>query len=178
MLSLAWLIGAVSVGGFPGPDRQVASPDGARAIIWEAPLSGDPEFTHHLVLEDRGTGRRTPLMPFFRNVRVEWAPSGRHLAVTCRCGSDFSDVMLFDAERPSKGMSVTKELQRRVGRLEVLSNHHAYVESIGWLDDGALRVRLWGYGEVSPGGVEREYVFELVGKARLVRTRDTLPSSK
>ena len=86
--------------------------------------------------------------------------------------------MLFDAEHPSKGISVTKELQRRVERLEVLSNHHAYVESIGWLDDSALRVRLWGYGEVSPGGFEREYVFELVGKARLVRTRDTLPPSK
>src|SRR6266571_5596929 len=120
MTGLIKLFLAVGVGGFPGTDHEVMSPDGVHAVVWEEPRVNDPEFTHYLLMRDKRTSRSIPLMPFKRNVRVEWTPSGRYVAVTCRCGSDFSDVSVFDTEHPSKGVAVTKELERRVGRIPVL----------------------------------------------------------
>jgi len=176
MTGLLELFLAVAVGGFPGTDHEVMSPDGVHSVVWEEPRVNDPEFTHHLLMHDKRTSRSIPLMPFIRNVRVEWTPSGRYVAVTCRCGSDFSDVSVFDAVHPGKGVAVTKELQRRLGRILVLDNHHAYVETLGWLDDTALRIRVWGYGERNPKGFEWEYVFELGGGARRVSAHDGLPA--
>ena len=167
MIRIEWLISVAVVGGFPGPATKLASPTGMHAIIWEAPRPSDPDFTHHLLLEDRPSGRRTPLMPFVRNVHVEWSPSGQYVAITCRCGSDFSDVHVFDVAHPEKDLGVKEELQRRVGTLAVLRNHHAYVESAGWLDRTTLSIRLWGYGNENPKGFERRYAFAVNGGARL-----------
>jgi len=178
MTGLVQLFLAVGVGGFPGTDHVVASPDGVHAVVWQEPTASDPEFTHHLLMLDKRTNRRSPMMPFLRNTRVAWAPSGRYVAVTCRCGSDFSDVSVFDTQHSVKVVSLTKELQRRVGRIHVLDNHHAYVEALGWLDDTTLRIHLWGYGERSPKGFDWQYVFELSGRARLVSAKDGLPSER
>jgi hypothetical protein len=175
VIGLLELFVAVGLGGFPGTEHEVASPDGVHAIVWAEPRANDPQFKHHLLMLDRRTNRTSPLMPFFRHVRVEWAPAGRYVAVTCACGSDFSDVSVFDTEHPGKGLAVAKELQRRVGRIRVLDNHHAYVEALGWLDDAALRIRVWGYGERSPKGFDWQYVFDLGGGATLVSAHDRLP---
>jgi hypothetical protein len=168
----------VGIGGFPGTDHEVMSPDRVHSVVWEEPRANDREFTHHLLMHDKRTGRSIPLMPFFRNAYVEWAPSGRYVAVTCRCGSDFSEVSVFDTQHPGNGVAVTKELQRRIGRIPVLDNHHAYVESLGWLGDTGLRIRVWGYGERNPKGFEWQYVFELGGGARRVSEHNRLPSAE
>jgi hypothetical protein len=178
MTVLLQLLLVIGIGAFPGTDHEVVSPDGVHAVVWEEPGATDPEFTHHLLMRDKRTNRSIPLMSFFRNARVEWAPSGRFVAVTCKCGSDFSDVSVFDTEHPGKGVAVTKELQRRVGRIPVLDNHHAYVESLGWLDETALRIQVWGYGERNPKGFDWRYVFELGGAAHRVSARDRLPSEQ
>ena len=173
-MGIEWLVSAALMGGFPGPATALPSPTGAYAVIWHAPLPDDPENTHHLLLKDRSTGRLTPLMPFIRNVRVDWSPSGEYVAVTCRCGSDFSDVHLFDVAHP-KDMSVTKELQRRIGTLRVLQNHHAYVESVAWLSPSVLSIRIWGYGDENPKGFERQYAFGVARGTRLTKAVDRLP---
>jgi hypothetical protein len=178
VILLAWMVAAATAGAFPGSNTRLASPDGFHVVVWEAPRTSDPAFPHHLWLEDLRSGQRLRLMPFTRHVTVEWSPSGRHLAVTCHRGSDFSDIVVFDVERPAKGASVRKELQRRVGRLRVLKNHHAYVEATRWLDDASLEIRLWGYGDQNPKGFDWVYIFELAGEARLVRSGNGLPPRK
>jgi hypothetical protein len=177
MNCFGWILAAAAVGGFPGPETRLPSPNGSKAVVWQAPRAGDPEYTHHLLLDD-GKGKLHPLMPFHRNVSVEWSPSGMHVAVTCHCGSDFSDVVVFDIANPRHGISVTKALQRRVGRIRVLNNHHAYVEAIRWLNDESLEVLVWGYGEQNPKGFNWTYDFGLGGTAELVKARDGLPSEQ
>jgi hypothetical protein len=167
MIGIHCLVSAALLGGFPGPRAALVSPTRTYAVIWEAPRSDDPENTHHLLLEDRRTGHRTPLMAFIRNVQVDWAPSGQYVAVTCRCGSDFSDVHLFDVAHPARDLSITRELQRRVGKLRVLRNHHAYLEATGWLNATTLSIRLWGYGDENRRGFERRYEFGVTEGARL-----------
>jgi hypothetical protein len=163
---------------FPGSVHRVASPAGRHVVIWEEPRPGDREYTHRLWLGTQGAGDGQVVMEFFRHATVEWSASGRYFVVTCWCGSDFAAVSLFDVDDPKHPLDVGQELQRRVGHLAVLDNHHAYVEAMGWSTGSSLELRLWGYGEEHPGGFERRYNFPLTGKPTLLCSRDELPADR
>ena len=173
-----WLIAAATIATFPGPDRQAASPDGIHAVAWEPPTSTDHELTHHLFLVGLRSDRRTALMFFFRSATIDWSPSGARFAVTCHCGSDFSTVTVFEVSGSSRQIDVITKLRQQLGPLDVLRNHHAYVESQGWASEDVLRVAIWGYGEQNPEGFDRKYELDLRGKARVVRARSGLPENR
>src|SRR5262249_40460750 len=152
---------------FPGSIERVASPDGRHVVTWEKPRPRDQEYTHRLWLGTQGSRDGQVVMEFFRHASMEWSPSGRYFVVTCWCGSDFATVSLFDVDDPKHPLDVGEELQRRIGHLAVLDNHHAYIEAMRWSTASSLELRLWGYGEENSDGFERQYTFPLIGEPRL-----------
>jgi hypothetical protein len=160
---------------FPGPVEKFPSPDGRHMVLWEKPRPGDEEYTHRLRLGARGSPASRVVMEFFRHAMVEWSPSSRYFVVTCWCGSNFAAVTLFDIEDPGHPLDVGGELQRRVGHLVVLDNHHSYVEAMRWSEPSKLELRLWGYGEQNPEGFERRYAFPLTGEPALLSSHDDIP---
>jgi len=163
---------------FPGPTHEVVSPDGRRVVLWEEPEPGDQQYTHRLRVGVPGSRDSRVVMEFFRRATVEWSPSSRYLAITCWCGSDFAAVTIIDVEDPGHRLDAGPELQRRVGHLAVLDNHHAYIEAIGWITPSRVELRLWGYGEPNPKGFERHYSFPVRGKPILLSSRDHSPDER
>ena len=174
-----WLMVAIASGViFPGPIHRLISPDGRHVLVWEEPRGGDEDYTHRLRLGPADSSAARVVMKFYRHVQAEWSPSGRYVAVTCWCGSDFAAVTVIDVQRPERPIDVGRALVQRVGRIGALDNHHAYVEAPRWSDDRTLELRLWGYGKQNPRGFERRYSFPVGGIPALLSSRDKLPDGE
>src|ERR1700752_2879440 len=82
--SLIVLAGAAAPDGagwtFPGPERELRSPDAAYAIVWWGPDASDRN--HSLLLKAPYTPKTWRVYGFARSVTVSWAPREYIVAVT------------------------------------------------------------------------------------------------
>jgi len=140
---------------FPGPVELLAAPDGARSVRWVPPANRNGD--HLLLLVNARDPAGTTLLRFPRHVRALWSPSGRHLAVTDTYASDEGTVLLWE-ELPGAPRDLLEELARDEdeGRTR-WGAHHVYLESVGWLSDRELSLRLWGYGDPEVPPLSRRY---------------------
>jgi hypothetical protein len=165
-LSLAVLAVLCAAGGgqdtaasFPGPVELLAAPDGARAVRWVPPATSGGD--HLLLLVEAHDPAETTLLRFPRHVRALWSPSGRHLAVTNTYASDEGTVLLWE-DLPGEPRDLLEELARHEGEGRARwGAHHVYLESVGWLSDRELSLRLWGYGDPDVPSINRRYTLVL-----------------
>jgi hypothetical protein len=152
-MTLVTAVTISSATAFPGRAAEVASPDGKHAVMWLEAAGSRP---HRLLLKDADTGRRRELMTFERHVAVAWGPSSRAVAVTDWSGSNTADVIVFWIGDGIVRQRLRERLETVPDR-RALDNGHRYLECVRWESADVLTVRLWGCGDGTPEGLDREY---------------------
>ena len=128
---------------FPGPQRELPSPDSAYAIVWWEPDAG--RSGHSLLLRAPYTPKTWRIHSFAQSVAVSWAPKDHVFAVTESLGSDGATTFV-PSVKATRSVDVCAGPQRELGdRWSTV--HHRYCEHVGWTNRGELLLRLWGYGE-------------------------------
>ena len=127
---------------FPGPQRELPSPDSAYAIIWWGPDAGSSN--HSLLLRAPYTPKTWQVHSFARSVTVSWAPNDYIFAVTEQLGSDRATTIVLSVKTPGS-VDVCAAPQRELGPRWAMADHR-YCEHVGWTDRGELLLRLWGHG--------------------------------
>jgi hypothetical protein len=157
LLALPALL-ACSYAAFPGPTNTCPSPNARYVLRWVAPSSHPDE--HHLFVRDGRMGPERELLLFPRHVEAFWSRSGARLAITNGRTSEESTVLLW-SNLAAPPLDLLNELLAQEGqRVARWDTHHLYLEAKGWVSDGQLRLRLWGYG-VPPHTLERRYIYTL-----------------
>ena len=88
-----------------------------------------------------------------------WSPDGKKLVVNDYAGSDFSKILIFSADQDSPPQDVGAELLQSLkdspDRRSLADNHHVYFAVSTWEGNDAVKLKVWGHGEVyqraSPG---------------------------
>lgn len=150
---------------FPEHSR-ASSPDGLYALI---NVDSDTEPYHTVLLEDRRLKMQRTLLHYERHVDVLWNPDSKSFALTDYAGSDYSlcSIIYVDASMPA--INVWEELLKRVTTNErkiMEDNHHVYVVATRWVGTKTLRLKIWGYGDISPRGFTRFYSYDVDGRVR------------
>src|SRR5262245_57992930 len=127
---------------FPGPEREVRSPDSAYAILWWGPDAGDRN--HSLLLKAPYTRKTWRVYGFARSVTVSWAPKEYIVAVTDHLSAEAATTVVLNV-RTSKPVDVCAGPQQALGT-EWMRAQRRYCEQLGWTERGDLRLRLWGSG--------------------------------
>ena len=155
---------------FPGTQAQLRSSDGRYAV---ENVDSDKEPHHTLLLKNTETGAVRTLCNYPRNVTVLWSPDGKKLVVNDYAGSDFSKILIFSADEDSPPQDVGSELLQSLkdspDRRSLADNHHVYFAVSSWEGNDAVRLKVWGHGEVDPKGFSRLYQYTLRGSFRRVR---------
>lgn len=155
---------------FPGPQAQLQSPDG-RYVVEN--VDSDKEPHHTLRLKNTETGAVRTLCNYPRHVTVLWSPDGKKLAVNDYAGSDFSKILIFSADQDSPAQDVGAELLQSLkdspDRRSLADNHHVYFAVSSWEGNDAVKLKVWGHGEVDPKGFSRLYQYTLGGSFQRVR---------
>ncbi len=127
---------------FPGPQRELRSPDSAYAIIWWGPDAGSS--SHSLLLRAPYTPKTWQVHSFAQSVTVSWAPKDYVFAVTERLGSDRATTTVLSVRTP-RSVDVCAAPQRELGHQWTMADHR-YCEHVGWTNGGELLLRLRGHG--------------------------------
>jgi hypothetical protein len=142
---------------------QAASPD-ARYVIVEEENHAEP--FHTAILEDRVLKTRRKLFDYERSIDLLWNPDSKSFAVTDYEGSDYSRCSIIFTDKTVPTIPVwdklTKALTER-DRKTLLENHHVYIAAVQWVSATALKVKVWGYGELNPSGFTRFYSYDRDG---------------
>jgi hypothetical protein len=93
MLALAGGAGPATAT-FPGPQRELPSPDSAYAIVWWGPDAGDTN--HSLLLRAPYTRKTWRVYGFARSATVSWAPNEYIFVVTDRQDKDASTPVVVN----------------------------------------------------------------------------------
>jgi uncharacterized protein YaeQ len=164
--SLALLIGLLTITGWaqqkwPGTVNTIKSPSGAYTLINS---DHDTEPHHTLLLQNNKNGEETTIYSYSRNVRVFWSPQSDRLAITDNYASNESRIILFSMEGRVTEKDLTVQslatLAADSDRLSFTNNDHVYPEVLSWERDGALRIKIWGYGLQDPRGFSRTYRYQ------------------
>jgi hypothetical protein len=153
---------------FP-PQAQAASLDGHYVIIEEKNHS---EPFHTAILEDRVLKTRRKLFDYDRGIDLLWNPDSKSFAVTDYEGSDYSRCRIIFADRTAPTIQIWDKLIAALTTSErkgLLANHHVYIAAAQWIGDGALKVKVWGYGEVNPSGFTRFYSYDKNGTVKRLK---------
>lgn len=142
---------------------QAPSPD-ARYVIVEEENHAEP--FHTAILEDRVLKIRRKLFDYDRSIDLLWNPDSKSFAVTDYEGSDYSRCSIIFTDKTIPTIPVwdklTKALTER-DRRSLLENHHVYIAAVQWISVTALKVKVWGYGELNPSGFTRLYSYDRDG---------------
>jgi len=128
---------------FPGPTTSAPSPVGSAQVIWIEAHDKEP---HRLELNFEGASN-FPIMNFDRRCAVEWAPSGRHFAVSDFFASNQSRVVLFFVSESGPPTQVSLRFPAQVASL-LKAHDHSYQEVVEWSPRGLLLV-VHGYGRLN-----------------------------
>ena len=142
---------------FPGPERELRSPDAAYAIVWWGPDAGDRN--HSLLLKAPYTPKTWRVYGFARSVTVSWAPREYIVAVTDHPSGEVATTVVLNV-RNSKPVNVCAGPQQALGA-EWTRAQRRYCEHVGWTERGDLRLRLWGSG--STGRFDRAVTVPMNG---------------
>jgi len=142
---------------------QAASPNARYAIVGE---ENHAEPFHTAILEDRVLKTRRKLFDYDRHIDLLWNPDSKSFAVTDYEESDYSrcSIIFIDQTVPTIRVwdKLVKALTERE-RKSLVENHHVYVAAVEWVSASALKVKVWGYGEVNPSGFTRFYSYDRYG---------------
>jgi len=127
---------------FPGPQRELQSPDSEFTISWGGSDAG--KSGHYLLLRWAGSPKSWRIYSFPRSVTVSWAPSGPVFIVTDQVSADAATTIAQNTS--GRKWSVCAEPQRDLGT-QWSRARHRYCEHAGWTDHGELKLRLRGHGE-------------------------------
>jgi hypothetical protein len=146
LLALALALAATSASEppaatFPGPRRELASPDSAVTVFWQAPDAAGPDRT--LLLKSAQSPKTWRIHQFPRSVRVSWGPRGHFLAVT-ELGVDDVSTFVHDADTGDV-QEVCTAPRLRLGSVWVSALRRS-CEQAGWTKLGELRLKLSGTG--------------------------------
>jgi hypothetical protein len=154
---------------YPG-DGPVASASRRYVVENETREQASRAGNHHqLFVVERGSGTRSALLEYPRQVTVAWAPDREALAVTNEVGSTQTTMALFVLEgRAFRKLDVGEALYTAFPGLrgELMSYLHVHIELVGWRHDG-VEVRLRASAGSGPN-VNRKYVVGVDGKAKKV----------
>ncbi len=166
-LSLPVALYSEKVVEFPGKNGDAKSPDG-RYLVEN--VDSDKEPHHSLLLKNLKTGGVHSLCNYKRHVTALWSPDGQKLVVNDSAGSDFSKSLIFFVDQSGPpvdiGAKLLQSLKDPADRRSVSGNHHVYVAVTNWQGNQAVKLRVWGYGDVDPKGFSRLYLYTLDGSFR------------
>jgi hypothetical protein len=150
---------------FPEQSR-AASPNARYVIVGE---ENHAEPFHTVILEDRVVKTRRRLFDYDRHIDLLWNPDSKSFAVTDYGESDYSRCSIIFVDQTVPTIQVWDKLVKALTERErksLLENHHVYIAAVQWMDTGALRVKVWGYGEVNPSGFTRFYSYDRDGRVK------------
>jgi hypothetical protein len=156
---------------FPGPQRELKSPDGRYSV---ENIDSGSEPHHTLLLKKTETGTVRTLCNYNRSVSVLWSPDGKKLVVNDYLGSNLSESVIFFVDQTSSPLDIGAELLQSLksspDRRSLVGNDHVYFAVSRWEGDEAVKLKVWGYGEVDPKGFSRLYIYQVGGTFRLMST--------
>ncbi len=153
---------------FPSEKNALSSPDGKYLVINRDDEKRKPP--HTLFLRDRKTGREQHLYSYWRYVAVLWSPDSKRLIINDHAGSDWSKSLIFVVDEKVQQLDVSQDLLRKFGSDEKLTrSHHLYIESVDWISNDKVLVKVFGYGETSPKGFSVWYEYTVGGEFRRVQ---------
>jgi hypothetical protein len=145
---------------------QAVSPNERYVIIGEENHS---EPFHTAILEDRVLRTRRKLFDYDRHIDLLWSLDNRSFAVTDYEESDYSRCSIISTDQTVPTIQVWDELLKALTEKErksLLGNHHVYIAAVQWIGTGALKVKVWGYGDVNPSGFTRFYSYDMKGRIK------------
>jgi hypothetical protein len=153
--------------GFPEHSR-ATSPNRDYALV---NVDRETEPYHTVFLENRKLKTRRELFHYGRGIDVLWNPDSQFFALTDHAGSDYSLCSIICVDEKVPAIDVWTDLRKRIAPSErrlMESNHHVYIEAISWDGPKTLKVKIWGYGELSPhgNGFTRFYSYSIGGGIR------------
>ena len=98
-----------------------------------------------------------------------WNPDSKSFALTDYAGSNISACSVIDVDRKVPTIDIWEEILKRIGaneRKAMQGNHHVYIAATRWEGSRTLKVKIWGYGDQSPHGFTRFYLYDLGGHVR------------
>jgi len=144
---------------------QAASPNGRYVIVGE----NHAEPFHTAILEDRVLKTRRKLFDYDRHIDILWNPDNRSFALTDYEESDYSRCSIIFIDQTLPTIRVWDKLVKAVSQRErksLLENQHVYIAAMQWIEAGALKVKVWGYGKVDPSGFTRFYSYDRDGRVK------------
>jgi hypothetical protein len=150
---------------FPS-QSQAVSPNARYVVIGE---ENHAEPFHTAILEDRVLRTRRKLFDYDRHVDLLWNPDSKSFAVTDYEESDYSRCSIMFTDRTVPTIRIWDKLVKTLTdreRKSLLENHHVYIAAVEWIGAGALKVKVWGYGEVNPSGFTRFYSYDSDGSVK------------
>jgi hypothetical protein len=139
---------------------EAASPNERYVVVGE---QNHAEPFHTAVLEDRVLKTRSKLFDYERHIDLLWNPDSKSFAVTDYEESDYSRCSIVFTDRTLPTIRVWDKLVKALTvseRKSLLENHHVYIAAVEWIGASALKVKVWGYGDVNPSGFTRFYSYD------------------
>ena len=121
------------------------------------------EGTFKLALRDSKTGTQKVVFDGGRWCEILWRNDESHFAVTDWAGSNFSDILLQDPNKPGPAKSLRDVIDMAAIRANVSQEEfqgHCYWEALRWEEDGQLCFRIFGHTDTARAR-EFSHVFRL-----------------
>jgi hypothetical protein len=137
------------------------SPDGRYVLV---AVNADREPSHMVYLEDSQLKSRRKLFNYDRHIDLLWNPDSESFAVSDYAGSDHSRCSIVSVTENVPPVQVWDELVKAAkanDQKSLLRNDHVYIAATDWISSKILKVKVWGHGEVNPGGFTRFYRYEI-----------------
>ncbi len=144
---------------FPGHSRAV-SPDGRYLI---SGVYDDSEPHHPVFLDDRRLKTRRKLFDYERHIEILWNPDSKSFVLNDYAGSDYSECKIISVDEKAESIDVWDKIVKGIAPREqrtLLENHHVYIAAREWGSRDAIKVKVWGYGEVNRSGFTRFYTYD------------------
>jgi hypothetical protein len=149
--------------------EELRSPDGLSVLRNE-----NTDTSHFLSLKDVRSNTDRQILEYARWASALWAPDSHGFVVNDYGGSDFSKCLVFPRDGPERRIDLDDKLAKQLkSNQSIFSNHHVYVECVGWLSSTSLRVKVSGYGETDPDGFTLFYAYSIDGPFRFLKRINT-----
>jgi hypothetical protein len=132
---------------FPGPVKEVNSPDGRAKVDYYDPAENADGFHLYQLRLRYQDGRVDKLDEFTREVEVAWSPSGDRLYATDFIGSNVADCLVVT---PTRGHTLIRSVTDAVRRAALpgiskdLDGDHVYVGCDRWRSPRILDIYMEG----------------------------------
>lgn len=124
-----------------------------------------------LWLEDRVSGKHTPLIDVNRAAYAAWSPDGNAFYVEDDFGSNGAESFIYLADSLKK-LDLEELILAADSEAKRLISGHAYLQVERWKDSQNLQVRLVGHtDEKSPVCFEKHYLINLIGSVTKISSQ-------